>query len=306
MFSRREFLRKAALLSSAAAVSTTGGLVAGAEGKLSPPIVVFSKVFQPLKLNYEQAAEVAAEAGLDGVDAPLRPGGEIEPERAREELPRYIGALRKRKLGMPLLTTAIISPDSPHAEDILHTAKKLGVQYYRVGFMEQEKDVPVDKQLQEAKAKLKDLAALNKEVGIGGLVQNHSPSGHSYLGGDLGQLEMLVRDLNPAHMGIAFDIGHAVIVHGDGWRPHFEKLKFHFRIAYVKDAKREGRWVPFGQGDVAQTGYFTLLRQLGYQAPISLHIEYDWSDKGANKTRAGLIKALRESSTVLRSWLAQA
>ena len=107
-------------------------------------------------------------------------------------------------------------------------------------------------------------------------------------------------------MGIGFDIGHAVIVHGDGWRPHFEKLKFHFRIAYINDAKREGRWVPFGQGDVAQTGYFTLLKQLGYQAPISLHIEYDWSDKGANNTRAGLIKALRESSTVLRSWLAQA
>jgi len=269
-------------------------------------VVVFSKVYQTLNLSFAEAAAVTAEAGLDGVDCPVRPGGEIAPERAREELPRYAEALRRRNLELPLLTTAITSVASPQAEETLRTAKKLGVQYYRLGFVERQKDVPVARQLQQVKAQLKDLAALNKQIGIGGVVQNHSPAGRTYLGGDLGELEELVGDFDPAQIGVAFDIGHALIVHGDDWRPRFEKLKSHLRVAYVKDAKRQGRWVRFGEGDVGQTGYFKLLRQIGYRAPISLHIEFDWTDAGKSKNRAALVKALRESSVVLKQWLAEA
>ncbi len=147
---------------------------------------------------------------------------------------------------------------------------------------------------------------MNKAIGLGGLLQNHSPSGRTYLGGDLAELRALLEDFDPAQLGAAFDIGHALIVHGDGWRAHFEALKPHVKIAYVKDAQRSGRWVPFGQGDIAGTGYFTLLKQMGYHAPFSLHIEYDWSDKGKNKTRQEMLKVLKNSGAMLRKWLAQA
>jgi len=101
-------------------------------------------------------------------------------------------------------------------------------------------------------------------------------------------------------------IPKALIVHGDDWRPYFDKLKPFLKVAYVKDAKREGRWVPFGQGDVGKTGYFTLLKQTGYHAPFSMHLEYDWTDKGASKNRAALVKALKESAQVLKRWVAEA
>jgi sugar phosphate isomerase/epimerase len=271
-----------------------------------PPIVVFSKVYQTLHLDFEAAAAVTAEAGLNGVDCPLRPGGEILPERVSEDLPRYVEVLRRKNLHLPLLTTAIINVSSPHTEGILRLAKKLGIQFYRLGFIDQKKDVPVKKQLSEIKAQLKDLAALNQQIGITALVQNHSPSGHTYIAGDLSQLEELVSDFDPAQIGAAFDIGHALIVHGDDWRGHFEKLKSHLKIAYVKDAKRDGRWVPFGQGDIGATGYFKLLKAMGYHAPISLHIEFDWSNMGKNETRAALVTALTESTQVLKRWLAEA
>ena len=112
-----------------------------------------------------------------------------------------------------------------------------------------------------------------------------------------------MKDFDPAQIGVAFDIGHALVVHGDDWRRHFEKLKSHLKIAYVKDVTRAGRWVPFGEGDIASTGYFKLLKQMGYQAPVSLHIEFDWSDGGKAKTRAALVKALQDSAGVLRRWL---
>ncbi len=64
--------------------------------------------------------------------------------------------------------------------------------------------------------------------------------------------------------------------------------------------------MPFGEGDIAATGYFKLLRELKYQAPISMHIEFDWTDGGKSKTRPALVKALQDSSRVLRGWLASA
>ena len=298
--SRRDFLARTAAASSLA----MAGCLSSVAAEFSPPIVVFSKVYQTLHLNFDDAASVTAEAGLNGIDLPLRDGGEITPERAGDGLPKYSEALRKRGLQLPLLTTGIISTSSPHAEEILRTAKKLGVQFYRVGFNEKQSDTPVEKQIAEAKARLKDLAAMNKELGIGGLVQNHSPSGHSYLGGDLKELEQLVEDLPPDQMGVAFDIGHALIVHKDGWRPHFEKLKSHLKIAYIKDAKNDGRWVPFGEGDIGKVGYFKLLKEIGYHAPLSLHMEYDWANR--KPTRERLVKAMKDSAGIVRGWLRDA
>ena len=304
--SRREFITASTLAASATALCSTPALSSLAAEKLSPPIVVFSKVYQTLKLGFDAAAALTAEAGLDGIDCPVRPGGEILPERVTEDLPRYAEALRKRNLRLPLLTTAITSAASPHAEEIVRTAKKLGAQFYRLGFIERQPDAPAGKQVREIKAQLKDLAALNKQAGIGAIMQNHSPAGRSYVGGDLAELYEIVKDFDPAQIGVAFDIGHALVVHGDGWRQHFEALKSHLKIAYVKDVTRAGRWVPFGEGDVAATGYFTLLKQMGYHAPVSLHIEFDWNDGGKSKTRAALLKALQASSQMLKRWLASA
>src|SRR6266849_3359794 len=139
--SRRSFLLKTAA-ASAAALCRPAFLSSLAAEKLAPPIAVFSKVYQTLKLDFEDAAALTAEAGLDGIDCPVRPGGEISPERAAEDLPRYAAALRQRSLQLPLLTTAITGVSSPHTEDILRAAKKLGVQFYRLGFTERQSDLP--------------------------------------------------------------------------------------------------------------------------------------------------------------------
>ena len=301
--SRRDFIARTLAASSTAALCGSSALPLLAKGKSTLPIVVFSKVYQTLKLSFDEAAAVTAEGRIDGIDCPVRPGGEILPENVARELPEYAAALRKRGLQLPLLTTAITGVSSPSTEDILRAAKKVGVQFYRLGFVIRATDAPAGKQVREVKAQLTDLAALNKQIGIGAIFQNHSPSGRSYVGGDLSEMHEIVKDFDPAQIGVAFDIGHALVVHGDKWRGHFEKLKSHLKIAYVKDVKREGRWVPFGEGDVGSTGYFKLLKELTYQAPVSLHIEFDWTDGGKTKTRPALVKALQDSSRVLRRWL---
>lgn len=299
---RRGFLVRLGLGSAALAAATPPWQSSAAEG-IALPIVVFSKAYQPLKLTFEEAAEFTAESGLDGVDPPVRPDGEIRPERVAEELPLYVEALRKRGLRMPYLTTAITSTSSPHAETVLRTAGKLGIERYRIGFIYRSTDAGWPRQLTEVRAQLKELAALNRQIGIGALIQNHSPAGRTYVGGNLDELASIVDGFSPDQVGVAFDIAHAINVHGADWRPRFERLRPHLKAVYVKDANREKQFVPLGQGEVGYSGYFTLLKQIGYQAPISLHLEYERGPKSQPTTRPALLKAVRDSLGVLRQWL---
>ena len=299
--SRRAFIGRSALALGGAAC--LGPAMVRGEGVVKQSqVVVFSKVYQALKLDFAAAAALTAEAGFDGVDVPVRPGGEILPDQAALELPRYAEALNRHNLHLPLLTTAIVGPASPYTEEIVKTARRLGVQSYRLGFIERQADVK--KQIADVRAQLKELAALNRRIGVGAVLQNHSPTAKKYLGGDLNDLAELVQGFEPGELGVAFDIGHALVVHGDEWRKHFEVLKRHIRTVYVKDVTRDGKWVPFGQGAIGGLGYFELLRSTGFHGPVSLHVEFDWDEKGKSRTREALLKALKESLAVLRPWLA--
>lgn len=274
--------------------------------RFAPPIALFDKVLRQAGLSLEDSAALVGETGLDGVDCAVRPNDRIEPARVQEDLPRYAELLRQRGCKVLLLTTAILNPTAPHARTVLETARQLGVDYYRLGPARWNRDAPVNAQLAELKSTLRDVVALNRELGMCALLQNHSPAGPGgYLGGDLNHLLDLVRELPPAHLGVAFDLGHALLVHGEEWPVHFERLKPHLRVAYIKDTHRERRFVPFGEGEFGQTDFFTRLKRMHYAAPLSLHIEFDWAREG-RRDRTALATAVRHSADKLREWLDRA
>ncbi len=304
---RRHFLKVAGAAAAALNASRllpgneSAGL--GAEASM-PPVAVFGKVFQELKLDFQQSAQTTADAGLDGVDCAVRPKGEVLPEQAAEQLPRYAGALAEHKLRLLLMATDIRGVDSPHAREILGAGKKLGVRDYRLGYWLHQPEVPAEKRRAEIRSRLKELAAMNGELGVCGMVQNHSSwsgKGRGPAGGDLDELYDLVQDFDPQRIGVAFDLGHAILVHGDAWRPRFEKLKPHLRVVYVKDVRRPAGFVPFGQGEFGQSGFFPMLARMSCHAPLSVHIEYAWAPQG-KKTRSALAAVLKENRRVLGQW----
>jgi len=210
--SRRDFLSQTGL--GAAALCLGQGHASFAAGPNQIPIVLFSKAYQPLKLSFSEATRLTAEAGLAGIDPPVRPDGEILPEHVAEELPAYAAALGKAGLAIPLLTTAITGLATPQTEAVLRTARRVGVKFYRLGFMDRASGDQWPKQLRELRARLTDLAQLNQEIGIGAVIQNHSPSGRTYVGGNVDELAEIVSGFDPSQIGVAFDIAHALKVHG--------------------------------------------------------------------------------------------
>lgn len=299
--SRRQFAARTSL---AAALAAPATLLSAAPAKAGGrnKIIAFSKPFQ--NLSYDDTADVAAEVGWDGIECPVRPKGQIEPERAADELPKLAAALKRRGLEVGIMTTRIKSADDPHAEASLRTAAKLGIKRYRMEYWKYDRKRSIPEQLNEIRPQLKDLAAMNKEIGIQGCYQNHS--GKNYVGAPIWDLYDLLKDLDPKFTAACFDIGHATVEGGYAWESHVHLMQPYFGAVYVKDFKWEKQekgwkaaWCPLGDGMVNKA-FFTTLKKSSFDGPISQHHEYDHGEGKA------MIKLMQKDLKILRQWLAQA
>jgi sugar phosphate isomerase/epimerase len=299
---RREFLAKSTLTAAALAFSPKIA-AAAAESPSSDrfQFIVFDKPFQ--NVGFEQTADIVAEVGWNGIECPVREKGQILPERVEEDLPKLVEALKKRGLAILVLTSDIVAPNA-RAEKVLRTAKALGIQRYRIGFSYYDLAKPIAPQLADAKAAARDLAALNRDLGLQGGFQNHS--GPKNIGAPIWDIRELVHDLDPAHLGICFDIGHATIEGGYAWPIHARAVEPFFTAIYVKDFTWQkasdawkAKWCPLGEGMVHKE-FFAWLKTTAYRGPISQHFEYQ---EGAGPEQ---IAAMKGDLATLKGWLAAA
>lgn len=235
----------------------------------------FSKPFQ--SLSYDELGELAAQAGYTGLEFPVRPKGHIEPEAVADELPEAVEAFRKHGIGVTLMTTGINEvSDQQHTERVLRTAAELGIKRFRMGYYQYDLNESIPEQLAAIQPKLDDLIALCGELGVKPLYQNHS--GNHGVGAAVWDAYWLVHRHSPEKVGLAFDIGHAMIEGSQCWPIHFALIKDYIDVAYIKDpvwdADRDRfGWAPLGQGRIPAS-YYKMLADTGFQGPMSVHVEY--------------------------------
>lgn len=298
MSDRRTFLKNAALLG--------GSLALGAPAAAAAPrpneLCFFTKHLQGL--TFDDIAGLAVEMGVDGIEAPVRPQGHVEPGQVEVELPRLVEALKKQGLQLSIMTSGInqVSAEQ-HTEKVLRTAAALGVKRYRMNYFKYDLKKPIWAQLQEIRPMVKDLVQLSRELGIQPLFQNHS--GKDYFGAPIWDMYSIMREYPPAQFGFVYDIYHATLEGGLAWPLSAALTAEHWGAVYFKDFQWKGRkseGCPLGQGQV-NPEFAQLLRQRGYAGPISLHVEYL---KGNAKDPA-FLKACREAHVrdfkVLKEWM---
>lgn len=288
---RRQFLAATAL-----ACATP---LAFAQTNARYKIIGFTKPFQDL--DHEQCADTVAEIGWDGIECPVRSKGQIEPARAADELPKLIEALKKHGKEVTLITTDIVKADAS-SQKLLRLAAQLGIKRYRLGALSYNLSKPIPPQVNEAAAAFRDIAAMNKEIGITGGVQNHS--GADRFGCAIWDIWTAIKDLDPSHLGTIFDIGHATVEGGLSWPIEARLMEPHFVAVYVKDPRLQktpraprAEWVPLGEGLLGKA-FFDWLKTTKFNGPISHHAEYD---HGKGKE---MIAKLQKDMKVLRDWLA--
>ncbi|QDT63489.1 sugar phosphate isomerase/epimerase family protein [Calycomorphotria hydatis] len=300
--SRREFLSLAAAAGMTALNPLPEGLLAEESAKPKTRFAAFTKQLQ--NLSFEQLAHEVNEIGLDGIEAPVRPGGHVLPERVEEELPQMAEALAKYNRDIMILTSGINSVDDPYAERVLRTAKQLGIPQFRLAYYRYDKSQPLDKTLAEVKAKLTDLSAMCGEIGIQGIYQNHS--GSQFVGSTIWDIHSVVKDLPQESIGLAFDIRHAVVEAGLSWPILYRRAKERIAAIYVKDFVWDGPKVvnvPLGSGHV-NSQFFNMLADDGYDGPFSLHVEYFEKVPASEATKVG--RAFFHDLAKLKNWWEQA
>lgn len=265
---RRSLLAGAGTAATLALTPTTKA----ANSRTTNKICAFVKFIQ--SLSYDELAERIAEMGFDGIEATIRDKGQILPEQVPDELPKLVAALKKHNLEINVMASSVNRSDDRYTESTLRTAASLGIKRYRMKYYKYDLNKSVTKQLAELQPIAKDLAAMNRELGIAGVYQNHA--GATAVGATIWDLRELFGEYPTTEFAIAFDIRHATAEAGLSWPVLFNIAKAQLGAVYVKDFVWRGRKpenVPLGNGRVDPT-FFTRLKQSGFTGPISLHVEY--------------------------------
>lgn len=288
--SRRGFIKTAASVAAlplvAHAQTKAPSKLSATEGKQARKICVFSKHLQ--WLDYQEMARTAREIGFDGIDLTVRPGGHVEPQKVRDDLPKAVEAVREAGLDVPTITTAVTDPADKLTADILETASRAGIAFYRMGYYQYQNSKSIQQTLDEAKPMLRDLVEMNKQYKIAGAYQNHS--GPRYVGACIWDLYYLLKDLDPRWIGSQFDIRHATVEGGTVWPVHLRLISEYINTLVAKDfrwAQINGAWraenCPLGEGMVDFPRYFKMVRQAEIGSLLCLHLEYPLggAEKGA-------------------------
>ncbi len=272
--SRRKFIGFTAAITAGSLVTQSNtGQAADSTASEKNPICVFTKPFN--SLSFDELADRIAELGFDGIEAPVRKGGHVEPEQVEQKLPALVEALKKRDLEITIMTSDVNDPDDPVTERVLRTAATLGIKRYRMKYFKYDLEQSVLSQIDQWRPKLKQLAAMNHDFGLTGVYQNHA--GTNYLGAPLWDLQMALQGIAPNDIGVAYDIRHATAEGGMSWPVTFNMIQPSIDTVYVKDfVWKEGKKpsnVPLGTGRI-DPKFFKMLADTDFNGPISLHEEY--------------------------------
>jgi len=260
-----------------AAAGSQGGATAPAAGRLQVGIV--SRHLQ--WTNLEDAIALAAEAGFDAVEWNVRAGGHVPPDRVERELPRAVELTRRAGLAVSMITTAIQDAQSPYAEAILRTAHGLGIRYYRGGeYFRYDYTRDLVAQLEALKPRVAGLAALNGKYGATWAYHTHSAPG--MIGGSVWDIWSVLKDFDPALVGLNYDTGHTTARGGVGWIDAARAAHRHIACLAIKDVKWErradGRWASefcaVGEGMVDFAAVFAYLKSIGFAGPVNIHYEH--------------------------------
>lgn len=293
--------RRQAILVAASAVVTTRMAQGATETEPRRPICVFTKPFN--SLSFDALADRIAELGFDGIEAPIRPGGHVEPTEVEDRLPKLVEALRKRDLEITVMASDVSDPNDPVSVKVLRTAAALGIRRYRMKYLQYDLKRSVVEQLDEWRPKLRDLAAMNRDLGIRAVYQNHA--GGNLLGAALWDLKHVLEGIPVDQIGVAYDIRHATVEGGMSWPITFNAIRPHVDTVCVKDFRWVGKKVenvPLGEGQV-DPKFFKMLADSGFAGPVSLHEEY--LDHRKPELVPQHLAAIKQDLATLKGWLSQ-
>jgi sugar phosphate isomerase/epimerase len=205
---------------------------------------VFTKPWQTLSLS--QLGELIRDLGFDGIEFPVRPGYQVEPENVRD-LPR--AAKRLAEFGVKICSVA-----GPTDEATIAACAEAGVPTLRVMARIADGESYLDAE-DRFRREYDVLVPLLDQYGVQLGVQNHCGR---FVANAVG-LMRLVHDYDPSHVGVVWDAAHEAL---EGGLPDLalDTAWSHLCMVNLKNAVRQRTSGP--EAEVAQWKvYWTSGRQ---------------------------------------------
>ncbi|MDA1054950.1 MAG: sugar phosphate isomerase/epimerase [Planctomycetota bacterium] len=276
---RRDFMRWAA---ASGLVAATTKLRGGEVPRSVPKVCIYTEQFQSLPIP--EVCQVFQRIGVDGLDLTVRPGGHIEPDRAKEELPQAAKTARDHGLEIMMLTTGITAPDR-RAEEILAACQKLNIPRIKLGYFPAGEFGNLAKGMDDVRRSLDAIVKLAAKYDVRPCVHVHSGATIPSNGFVLYEL---IRETPPDRIGAYLDSYHMTITGGAGsWRQAIDLLRPWISLVALKNFQ----WHKLERDDIGQqqwrTNYCRLadgiapipdfvgtIHQAGYRGFYTLHTEY--------------------------------
>ena len=233
---------------------------------------VFTKSWKTVPL--ERLGELVRGMGFEGIELPVRPGFQVEPERADRDLP--LAARQLAEVGVPIRSVA-----SAAEESTVMACADAGVPLLRI-----MAPIRTDESYADAEERYRRefdalLPALER-AGVTLGVQNHAGRQVANAVG----LRSLIGRYDPRHVAAVWDAGHEAVA---GSEPELaiDTIWPHLRIVNLKNAI----WLQTGEAGAASaewSPYWTAgrlglspwprvaaeLQRRGYVGPVCLTAEY--------------------------------
>ncbi len=237
------------------------------------PVMTFAKHLQ--WLAFDELAVFLEENDLDGIEATVRKGGQVEPKNVERDLPRLVEALEKRGRRVVMITTDVNDADNPLSQRVIKTADSLRIKWFRMAYYRYDFERPILAQLEEHRQTVMRLADYLSGFQIMGLYQNHA--GRNLVGGPIWDLHRLLEGVPTDRVAAIYDLRHATVEGGLSWPVTWRVIRDRVRLIYMKDFRWEGRNainVPLGTGQVDPALFDMVSTEISEGTPVSLHMEY--------------------------------
>ncbi|XMO87616.1 TIM barrel protein [Algibacter sp. AS12] len=310
---RRDFVKKSALAIGAIPLlgfSNSALQWVNGSGNNDLSVNIFSKHLQ--FLDYKTTGEMAASMGFSGVDLTVRPKGHVLPDHVKVDLPKAIADIKLGGSQCNMITTSVENVNNPLDVDVIKTAAKCGVNFYRTNWFKYLEGETLEASINFYKNQVQALSELNAQHNIVGCYQNHAGV---KVGASFWEVKAILELANTTFFGTQYDIRHAVVEGGNSWVNGLNLLQNHIKVIVLKDFKWglvNGQWkivnVPIGEGMVDFDTYFKILKKYKLKPPVSLHLEYDLGGAEKGQDEISIDKKVvfdamkKDLSTVQKMW----
>lgn len=285
---RRSFLTGSLAAAGTLAVQPRG--FAGSGGRQE--WLCFSRVFR--SFGIDKAAELIARAGYSGLELTVRDGGFVEPSHAIAEMPKAIATVKRQGLSCDNIIVRFLDPYEGKNLDLLKCAADNGVRVFRPELFRYGFNEPAAQALDRIRRGFDRLDRAARETGLRMLYQNHSTYNKAIpIFGSLGwDLWEVVRNYDPRHVGVQYDLMHARAEQGPSWQRALSLLGPWIGTLCLKDfrfamdERCPGDWkrelLPPGEGGICDWTHFkAICVREGIVAPYTVHFDYEFPEHDA-------------------------